>query len=125
MWAAHAHEPGRYYWAGDRPGRTAPLAQSVEHSHGKAGVVSSILTGGSIIYTAVLPPYRQFALAGTAIKCRLLTIGDTVDPLFARRYRARRRPEAGGRDLVPGTAGPCHDGNVTPEALDMVVSDQP
>ena len=28
-------------------GRGAPLAQSVEHSHGKAGVVSSILTGGS------------------------------------------------------------------------------
>ena len=25
----------------------APLAQSAEHSHGKAGVVSSILTGGS------------------------------------------------------------------------------
>src|ERR1700693_5715587 len=28
-------------------GRGASLAQSVEHSHGKAGVVSSILTGGS------------------------------------------------------------------------------
>src|ERR1035441_8789760 len=28
-------------------GRGAPLAQSVEHSHGKAGVVSSILTAGS------------------------------------------------------------------------------
>ena len=26
---------------------TAPLAQSAEHSHGKAGVVGSIPTGGS------------------------------------------------------------------------------
>jgi hypothetical protein len=28
-------------------GRIAPLAQSAEHSHGKAGVVGSIPTGGS------------------------------------------------------------------------------
>jgi hypothetical protein len=31
-----------------RPVRPAPLAQSAEHSHGKAGVVGSIPTGGSL-----------------------------------------------------------------------------
>ena len=36
------HEP-----AGGREVRCAPLAQSAEHSHGKAGVVGSIPTGGS------------------------------------------------------------------------------
>ncbi len=34
-------------WPGGRVVR-APLAQSVEHSHGKAGVVGSIPTGGSV-----------------------------------------------------------------------------
>ncbi len=33
----------------DRQSRGAPLAQSAEHSHGKAGVVGSIPTGGSFM----------------------------------------------------------------------------
>jgi hypothetical protein len=44
----HSSRLGRYYEAGKPvPGRAAPLAQSAEHGHGKAGVVGSIPTGGS------------------------------------------------------------------------------
>ncbi len=35
--------------------RFAPLAQSAEHSHGKAGVVGSIPTGGSGIFPGQRP----------------------------------------------------------------------
>ncbi len=42
----------RYYEARAVPDRTAPLAQSAEHSHGKAGVVGSIPTGGSNLRAA-------------------------------------------------------------------------
>jgi hypothetical protein len=62
--AKHSACPGRYYEARKpAPGRAAPLAQSAEHGHGKAGVVGSIPTGGS----GVISRDRQDPLRSSAM----------------------------------------------------------
>src|SRR3984885_9230058 len=79
-------------------GRGAPLAQSVEHSHGKAGVVSSILTGGS--------PWRRSSVGQSTRLIIVLSRVRVPPPLPRRKGRTERRTkDAEEREEGGGHAG--------------------
>ena len=82
-------------WAG-----TAPLAQSAEHSHGKAGVVGSIPTGGSHPKQKSRVLTAQMLEMPGCVKYPLATVIRPLRPLFSDASRTNRGRRQNGMAVL-------------------------